>query len=114
MSGIAKIRLDRFNKLPHSLRGKVLRSPLQITPNGNDPHSANTQFFINVADNSRLDPSKRVSGGTWGYAVFGSVIQGMEVVDKIVNVQTGPQGPFQRDVPVVPIVIKKMSRYSFE
>jgi hypothetical protein len=38
----------------------------------------------------------------------------MEVVDTIVNVQTGPQGPFQKDVPVVPIVIKKMSRYNFE
>jgi cyclophilin family peptidyl-prolyl cis-trans isomerase len=53
-------------------------------------------------------------GGSWGYAVFGSVIEGMEVVDAIVNVETGPQGPFQRDVPVVPIVIKKMSRYTFE
>jgi len=79
-----------------------------------DPHSANTQFFINVADNSRLDPGKRMSGGTWGYTVFGTVIQGMEVVDKIANVQTGPQGQFKQDVPMVPIVIKKMSRYTFE
>ena len=79
-----------------------------------DPHSANSQFFINVADNTRLDPGKKSSGGTWGYTVFGSVIQGMDVVDRIVNVRTGPQGPFQSDVPLVPIVIKKMSRYSFE
>jgi cyclophilin family peptidyl-prolyl cis-trans isomerase len=79
-----------------------------------DPHSANSQFFINVADNSRLDPSKKVGGGSWGYTVFGSVIQGMEVVDKIVAVQTGPQGEFASDVPVVPIVIKEMSRYTFE
>ena len=79
-----------------------------------DPHSANTQFFINVADNSRLDPNKKLFGGSWGYTVFGSVIEGMEVVDRIVNVQTGPQGPFQKDVPVVPVVIKKMSRYTFE
>jgi len=53
-------------------------------------------------------------GGSWGYAVFGFVIEGMDVVDKIVSVQTGPQGRFRTDVPVVPIVIKKMSRYTFE
>jgi len=79
-----------------------------------DPHSANSQFFINVGDNSRLDPSKRQTGGTWGYTVFGKVIQGMDVVDKIVNVQTGPQADLKSDVPVVPIVIKTMSRYTFE
>jgi cyclophilin family peptidyl-prolyl cis-trans isomerase len=79
-----------------------------------DPHSANTQFFINVDNNIRLDPNKNTVGGSWGYTVFGFVIEGMEVVDKIVNVQTGPQGPFPKDVPVVPIVIKKMSRYTFE
>ena len=80
----------------------------------NDPHSAKSEFFINVADNSRLDPRKSMTSGKWGYTVFGFVIQGMEVVDKIVAVQTGPQGKFESDVPVVPIVIKKMSRYTFE
>ena len=79
-----------------------------------DPHSANSQFFINVADNSRLDPNKNAEGGRWGYTVFGFVIEGMEVVDTIVSVKTGPQGPLQSDVPTVPIVIKKMSRYTFE
>ena len=79
-----------------------------------DPHSANSQFFINVADNQRLDPSKDMVRGSWGYTVFGQVIEGMEVVDKIVNVQTGPQGEFQKDVPVIPIIIKKASRYTFE
>ena len=79
-----------------------------------DPHSANSQFFINVADNSRLDPGKKLVGGTWGYTVFGSVIQGMEVVDKIVSVETGPQAHFAKNVPVIPIVIKEMSRYTFE
>ena len=79
-----------------------------------DPHSANSQFFINVADNTRLDPNKAVVRGSWGYTVFGQVIEGMEVVDKIVAVETGPQGPFRTDVPLVPIVIKKMSRYTFE
>jgi len=79
-----------------------------------DPHSANSQFFINVGNNVRLDPNKNTAGGSWGYTVFGFVIEGMEIVDKIVSVQTGPQGPFQTDVPVVPIIIKKMSRYTFE
>jgi cyclophilin family peptidyl-prolyl cis-trans isomerase len=75
-----------------------------------DPHSANSQFFINVGDNSRLDTSLN----TWGYTVFGYVIEGMEVIDKIVSVPTGPAGEFRSDVPVVPIVIKKISRVTFE
>jgi len=76
-----------------------------------DPHSANSQFFINVGNNERLDPNKK--GGSWGYTVFGFVIEGMDVVDKIATVKTGPAGPFGSDVPMVPIVIKKMSRYTF-
>ena len=79
-----------------------------------DPHSANSQFFINVVDNQRLDPNKKRVNGTWGYTVFGEVIEGMDVVDRIVSARTGPQGPFAKDVPVVPIIIKKMSRYTFE
>ncbi|MDX1481258.1 MAG: peptidylprolyl isomerase [Woeseiaceae bacterium] len=79
-----------------------------------DPHSANSQFFINVADNQRLDPNKKRVNGTWGYTVFGQVIEGMDVVDRIVAVRTGPQGPFRSDVPQVPIVIKTVSRYAFE
>jgi cyclophilin family peptidyl-prolyl cis-trans isomerase len=76
----------------------------------NDPHSANTQFFINVADNVRLDPGSN----RWGYAVFGYVIEGMEVVDEIVSVKTGPQGKLPSDVPMVPVVIKKMSRVTYD
>ena len=75
-----------------------------------DPHSANAQFFVNVVDNSRLDPGS----GRWGYAVFGSVIEGMDVVDTIVNAKTGPAGKFKSDVPVVPIVIKRMSRFEYK
>ena len=71
-----------------------------------DPHSAGDQFFVNVADNSRLDPSPN----NWGYAVFGYVIEGMDVVDKISKVPTGPGGRFKTDVPVTPIVLKKASR----
>ena len=79
-----------------------------------DPHSANSQFFINVVDNTRLDPQKDANGGNWGYTVFGFVIEGMDVVDKIASIPTGPQGPFRSDVPQIPIVIKTMSRYTFE
>lgn len=91
-----------------------LRGTIAMARTG-DPHSANSQFFINVSnENIRLDPNKNTVGGSWGYTVFGYVIEGMEVVDKIVSVQTGPQGPFNSDVPLIPIVIKKMSRYTFE
>ena len=76
----------------------------------NEPHSANAQFFINVNDNVSLDPRP----DRWGYAVFGYVIEGMDVVDKIVSVPTGPGGQFRSDVPVAPIVIKKMARFEFE
>ncbi len=79
-----------------------------------DPHSANAQFFINVVDNQRLDPAKDPFRGNWGYTVFGQVIEGMEVVDEIVNSKTGPGGQFSKDVPVVPVIIKKVSRVTYE
>jgi cyclophilin family peptidyl-prolyl cis-trans isomerase len=72
----------------------------------NDPHSGNSQFFINVVDNNRLDHVSKENGFTWGYAVFGKVITGMDVVDKIKATPTGPGGPFPRDVPITPIVIQ--------
>jgi len=75
-----------------------------------DPHSANAQFFINVGDNDALNPRP----DRWGYAVFGYVVEGMDVVEKIVSVPTGPGGQFRSDVPTVPIVIKKMARFEFE
>ncbi len=68
-----------------------------------DPHSASAQFFINVNNNSGLDYPSRDG---WGYAVFGRVIQGTEVVDKIAKVATGAQGPFNKDVPSKAIVIE--------
>ncbi|MCP5089731.1 MAG: peptidylprolyl isomerase A [Gammaproteobacteria bacterium] len=79
-----------------------------------DPHSADSQFFINVADNDRLDPSKDPYNGSWGYTVFGQVIEGMETVDEIVNSKSGPAGKFSRDVPVVPVIIKKIARVTYE
>jgi cyclophilin family peptidyl-prolyl cis-trans isomerase len=70
-----------------------------------DPDSATAQFFINLVDNTPLDfRSKDVRG--WGYAVFGKVVEGMDVVDAIAQVQTGRRGPYD-DVPVEPVVIQK-------
>ena len=74
-----------------------------------DPNSATAQFFINVVDNPRLDFTSEANGATWGYTVFGKVIQGLDVVDKIKAVPTGPQGPFKSDVPTTPVVIEKIS-----
>lgn len=69
-----------------------------------DPNSATAQFFINVKDNDFLNAAQSRDGN--GYAVFGKVVSGMEVVDKIRAVQTGNKGPYQ-DVPVQPVIIKQ-------
>lgn len=69
-----------------------------------DPHSASAQFYINLADNIALDP--QVS--RWGYAVFGRVVEGMEVIDAISSVETGEVGTFRSDAPLKPVVIQKM------
>jgi cyclophilin family peptidyl-prolyl cis-trans isomerase len=71
-----------------------------------DPHSATSQFFINVKDNSALDYPGRDG---FGYAVFGKVIEGMDVVDKIRQVPTGVGGPGMKDVPKEPVIIKKVT-----
>lgn len=71
----------------------------------NDPHSATAQFFINVVDNDFLD-FKAPSGSGWGYCVFGEVVDGMDVLDKIRGVRTGNKG-FHQDVPVEDVVIQK-------
>lgn len=76
----------------------------------NDPHSATAQFFINVADNSFLNHSSPTPSG-WGYAVFGKVIQGEDVVDAIKGVATGSHG-FHDDVPKEDIVIEKVTLVS--
>ncbi len=73
-----------------------------------DPHSATSQFFINVTDNPFLNHTSKTPRG-WGYAVFGHVIKGMNVVDKIRNTRTGPNGPFASDVPLKMIIIHKVS-----
>ena len=73
----------------------------------NDPHSATAQFFINVGDNDFLD-HRAPNGAAWGYAVFGKVVEGMEVVTKIKGVKTGNSG-FHQDVPREAVVIERVS-----
>ena len=73
----------------------------------NDPHSATSQFFINLKDNQFLDHSEKSPQG-WGYAVFGQVTDGMDVVEAIAAVQTGNAGGHQ-DVPVEDIVVEKVT-----
>lgn len=73
-----------------------------------DPNSATSQFFINVKDNDFLDFKAPTPPG-WGYAVFGRVIEGMDVVDKISRLPTGPGGMFPKDVPQTAVVINKMT-----
>ena len=70
-----------------------------------DPHSATAQFFINVADNGFLNHTAPSAQG-WGYAVFGKVVNGTDVVDKIKGVKTGRKG-FHDDVPLNDVVIEK-------
>lgn len=70
-----------------------------------DPHSATAQFFINVTDNSFLNFSSESRQG-WGYAVFGKVVEGMDVVNTIKNVKTTSYG-FHENVPVNPVIIEK-------
>ena len=72
-----------------------------------DPHSATAQFFINVNDNEFLNHSAQNAQG-WGYAVFGKVTEGMDVVDTIRKVKTGNSG-FHQDVPAEDVVIEKAS-----
>ena len=72
-----------------------------------DPHSATAQFFINVSDNDFLNHTAENMQG-WGYAVFGQVVEGQEVLDKIRVVSTGSQAGHQ-DVPVDPVVIESVT-----
>ena len=69
-----------------------------------DPHSGNSQFYINLVDNLDLNPRPT----RWGYAVFGTVVEGMEVVDEIGHVPTGANAVFERNVPVQNIVIERV------
>ena len=74
----------------------------------NDPHSATAQFFINLKDNQFLDHTEKTESG-WGYAVFGRVVSGMDVVEKIAAVETGNVGSHS-DVPLEDVVLEKAER----
>ncbi len=86
--------------------GKNLRGTLAMARTA-DPHSASTQFFINVVDNAFLNYSAKTPAG-WGYCVFGKVVSGMEVVDKIQKVATGSRAGHQ-DVPTEEVIIEKVT-----
>jgi cyclophilin family peptidyl-prolyl cis-trans isomerase len=85
---------------------KNLRGTLAMARTG-EPHSASSQFFINVADNAFLNHRGKSFEG-WGYAVFGQVVDGMDVVDAIAAVPRGNRGPYG-DVPIEPVVMKRVS-----
>jgi peptidyl-prolyl cis-trans isomerase B (cyclophilin B) len=72
-----------------------------------DPHSASSQFFINLKNNDFLNHTAKTGQG-WGYAVFGKVVEGMDVVDAIAQVATGTSGP-HGDVPRVPVVMDRVT-----
>lgn len=84
---------------------KNVRGSIAMARTG-EPHSATAQFFINLVDNTSLDHTAPTPEG-WGYAVFGRVIAGMEVVDAMAKVPTSARGPFPGDVPDQDILIEK-------
>ncbi len=90
------------NEADNGLRNEAYTIAMARTP---VPDSATSQFFINVADNDRLNHTSKTPAG-WGYAVFGRVVQGREVVDTIKAVATTTKG-FHNDVPVAPVTILK-------
>jgi peptidyl-prolyl cis-trans isomerase A (cyclophilin A) len=84
-----------------------LRGTVGIARTG-EPHSGNTQFYVNLVDNVDLNPRPT----RWGYAVFGRVVEGMDVVDDIGHRPTTGSGPFERSVPVDPIIIERIEELS--
>ncbi|MDF3981324.1 peptidylprolyl isomerase [Luteibacter sahnii] len=86
-----------------NLRGTV------AVARGTDPNSGTSQFFVNLVDNRRLDYVSNQSGLTWGFAVFGKVVSGMDTIDKIAKLPTRAQGPFVGDVPNPLVIIDTAS-----
>jgi peptidyl-prolyl cis-trans isomerase A (cyclophilin A)/peptidyl-prolyl cis-trans isomerase B (cyclophilin B) len=92
------------NEAKNGLKNDLGTIAMARTP---DPHSASAQFFINVKNNDFLNAAAAQDG--WGYAVFGKVVSGMDVVMKIAKTPTGPGGPFRSDVPRDGVVIEAMT-----
>lgn len=107
--GFTKDLRQKPTKAPIAIESKNglsnLRGSLSMARTG-DPNSATAQFFINTVDNPRLDYAGDANPG---YAVFGKVVSGLDVVDKIKATPTGAQGPFRSDVPTTAVVIEKAS-----
>ena len=97
-----KTRAPVQNEANNGLKNDVGTVAMARTP---DPHSASAQFFINHKNNDFLNYSAPTPQG-WGYCVFGKVVKGMDVVNKIAALETGPGGPFPSDVPRKPVVIE--------
>ena len=92
------------NEADNNLKNKKYSIAMARTA---DPHSASSQFFINVKDNDFLNHKDKTTPG-WGYAVFGKVVKGTEVVDKIKTVPTGIRAG-HKDVPAEPVLIIKVT-----
>ncbi|MEO7560469.1 MAG: peptidylprolyl isomerase [Nitrosospira sp.] len=98
------------NEAANGLRNEIGTVAMART---SDPHSASAQFFINVANNTFLNHTAPTSQG-YGYTVFGKVIKGMEVVNRIADAPTGPAGPFPSDVPNVAVIIEEIKLIAAE
>ena len=94
-----------FNESGNGLQNK--RGTVGMARSGS-PHSGNAQWYVNLADNPELDPLPT----RWGYAVFGRVTEGMDVLEKIGVVATGAVGPFKSEAPLKPIIIQKVELVS--
>jgi len=90
-----------FNESGNGLQNK--RGTVGLARAG-PPHSGNAQFYVNLVDNPDLDPVPT----RWGYTVFGHIVQGMDVIDRIGETPTGATGPFKSDAPLKPVIIQKM------
>lgn len=86
-----------------------LRGTIAAARRPSEKDSATAQFFINTVDNRQLDFRSEATPATTGYCVFGRVVEGMEVVDKIRATRTAPRAPFPADVPSTPILIERAS-----
>jgi cyclophilin family peptidyl-prolyl cis-trans isomerase len=109
--GFSRTFLERPTKAPIPYEGanslKNLRGTLAMART-DDPNSATSQWYINLKNNPKLDHRVTDLGPIYGYAVFGRVVQGMDVVDAIGAVKTGPGGPFDSEVPAQPIIVNRV------
>lgn len=99
---LKKTHEDIPNESGNGLQNKRGTVGLARTP---APHSGNAEFYVNLVDNPDLDPVPT----RWGYAVFGRVVSGMEVLDKMAETPTGAVGPFKQDAPLKPIIIESVT-----